>query len=326
MGCCRPLVLMTLAAGVGVATIAFAQGPPPTPRRPMPRPPAPDGRQIEAADGDTVIVDGDDRVLLVRRHHADVRVVVDAQARSILVIADWGTFDRPGPNGSVDRTWKFEGVGEGWPLGARWQGAVSILEPESLRTSSGVRADPLLLETPAGRVAFRAGSDPTPAGDSIVVTFARMQAGGREGASFDEAERDSMSPNATWSMSTMDFGRMAPGATPFAGGANGVVTSGVVAGAEIGLAPGARAPVRPQPIRRVDPVWPDPATMPGVRGVVTVVLTVGADGSVRDAVIQRGIPGFEAAALAAARQWRFVPTGIDAQPFEVSWPYPPPRR
>ena len=49
------------------------------------------GRQLQAADGDTVVVDGDDRVSLVRRRQAHVRVVADETAGTVLVIADWGT-------------------------------------------------------------------------------------------------------------------------------------------------------------------------------------------------------------------------------------------
>jgi len=38
-------------------------------------PPEPSGRQIQAAHGDTIVVEGDDRVTVVRRRQARVRVV-----------------------------------------------------------------------------------------------------------------------------------------------------------------------------------------------------------------------------------------------------------
>ena len=67
----------------------------PLPRTAMP-PPPPSGRQIEAADGDTIVVDGDARVSLLRRREAEVRVVVLPDSRAMLVIADWQTPRRPG--------------------------------------------------------------------------------------------------------------------------------------------------------------------------------------------------------------------------------------
>ena len=49
------------------------------------RPPPPEGRQIETADGDTVVVTGDDRVTILRKRAAEVRVVFDEERRTILV-------------------------------------------------------------------------------------------------------------------------------------------------------------------------------------------------------------------------------------------------
>ena len=167
-------------------------------------PPAPSGRQLQVGDGDIVIVDGDDRVSLVRRRQAHVRVVADESARTVLVIADWGTRESVAPDGRVNRTWRFAGIDGRWPLESRWEGVVVLMVPEMPPMSAGPS---LTLETPAGAVAFVGGPPRSVAADaSVVLRYESLSGGGREGSTFDEAEREAMSPNFMPSFSTMSFG------------------------------------------------------------------------------------------------------------------------
>ncbi len=65
--------------------------------------------------------------------------------------------------------------------------------------------------------------------------------------------------------------------------------------------------------RYVAPEYPRDALQAGLSGEVRVRITVQADGRVKDAVVERATPAqvFDAAALAAARKWRFKPIGDD---------------
>lgn len=321
--------------GVAIVLIAVAAEAQSRPTRPfLPRdirPPAPDGRQIEAADGDTLIVNGDDRVTVIRRRQADVRVVATPAQRTVVVLADWGTPLSNAPDGVVDQTWIFRDVEGQWPFEARWQGAVTLLEPEVSRGASGARPMPtLILETPAGRVLFTGMPFfPPPTDGATVIQHRGMSGSGQTGASFDEAERDAAAGRIGGTAGAFSWSSSGSGV----GFANETVTGGTFAAVDpAGTAlpmPGAPrgAPrVMPQPVHRVPPSWPDPATLPGVRGVVSVRVVVGADGLVKDAAVLRGLPGLDDAAVAAARQWRFAPTGVDNQPFMIMWPYPLARR
>jgi len=109
------------------------------------------GRQLQAADGDTVVVDGDDRVSLVRRRQAHVRVVADESASTVLVIADWGTRESAQPDGRVNRTWRFAGVDGRWPLESRWEADAVMIVPDRPPMSPGPA---LSLETSAGVIAL----------------------------------------------------------------------------------------------------------------------------------------------------------------------------
>jgi TonB family protein len=64
----------------------------------------------------------------------------------------------------------------------------------------------------------------------------------------------------------------------------------------------------PGVVRRVQPDYPPGALASGIEGTVGVRVTIGPDGRVSDARIVRSVQGLNEAALAAARQWVFVPT------------------
>jgi protein TonB len=73
----------------------------------------------------------------------------------------------------------------------------------------------------------------------------------------------------------------------------------------------------PEAIQRVAPVYPEQARLDGAQGTVLVQALVGRDGLVRDARIQKSIPGLDDAALEAVRKWRFKPAMALGRPVAV---------
>lgn len=72
----------------------------------------------------------------------------------------------------------------------------------------------------------------------------------------------------------------------------------------LGPSKSARPEARQRPpvlIRHVRPVYPDAARTAGVRGLVVVSFSVGADGTVSGAAIERSVPLLDQAALEAVR-------------------------
>lgn len=64
------------------------------------------------------------------------------------------------------------------------------------------------------------------------------------------------------------------------------------------------------PLRRtrfVEPVYPVEAQKAGVLGTVVILLTVGADGRVKDAQVVGSVPLLDTAALDAVKQWEYAP-------------------
>ncbi|HJQ97557.1 MAG TPA: energy transducer TonB [Candidatus Polarisedimenticolaceae bacterium] len=69
----------------------------------------------------------------------------------------------------------------------------------------------------------------------------------------------------------------------------------------------------------VPPVYPPGARKLGVKGEVTLHLSIERTGAITDAKISRAVPegyGFEQAALDAARRWKFSPASRDGQAIE----------
>lgn len=65
--------------------------------------------------------------------------------------------------------------------------------------------------------------------------------------------------------------------------------------------------VLPDPIARVNPVYPEFAVQAGVEGTVVMWVYVGVEGQVRATHIQKSVPMLDEAAELAVRQWRFRP-------------------
>jgi TonB family protein len=300
-----------------------------------PRTQPPEGRQLEAADGDIVIVDGDARVSVVRRRQAMVRVVADETNRFVLVLADWGTMASPDPDGTVNYVWRFTGTDGHWPPDHRWQAPATMLMPDF----PGRSVSALSIETPAGVVAFMGGPRDIapPANVAAVIHFTGMTGGGREGLSFDDAERDAMSPNF---MSSVSSASMVPPGIAFSGErmtfeTGSALQPGTPPSAQpatprsAASSPSPRFVRPPQLIRRVDPQRSDAATAAGAQGFVILEVSIALDGTVSAARVLRSIPLLDEAALAAVRQWRYAPAGPEGRPdplvTTVVVPFPRPR-
>jgi len=67
-------------------------------------------------------------------------------------------------------------------------------------------------------------------------------------------------------------------------------------------------PVKTKDVR---PIYPDVAAAAEIQGVVILEATIGADGKVAQATVLRSVPGLDAAALEAVRQWEFQPRLVD---------------
>lgn len=74
----------------------------------------------------------------------------------------------------------------------------------------------------------------------------------------------------------------------------------------------------PRKIRDVKPVYPAEALAARVEGMVILDAVIAKDGTVKDAVVLRSVPGLDDAALGAVRQWLFTPTLLNNVPVEVT--------
>jgi TonB family protein len=73
----------------------------------------------------------------------------------------------------------------------------------------------------------------------------------------------------------------------------------------------------PKKTKHVQPTYPPEALAQGIRGIVIVDVVVDAQGKVESTSIVRSVPGLDEAAIAAARQWEYVPTKVDGKPVRV---------
>jgi protein TonB len=69
--------------------------------------------------------------------------------------------------------------------------------------------------------------------------------------------------------------------------------------------------------KKVEPEYPSRARAAGVRGKVSINITVSETGNVIEAVIIKGHPLLRDAALQAARQWEFKPAEISGVPVKI---------
>lgn len=351
---CRwPVILLVAAlAWSGSAVLAAAEQsgrfPAGSGIRAQPQPPLPDGQRITAADGDTVVIDGEARVRIIRRRPAFVRMVANAEQRFVIILAENLREHGDSPARVSEKSFAFNGLQDPWPFASRWEGTV-WLEEYFPAGSHGWIGAMLGIETPEGRVIFaNLGSD-LPGGDDTRTTIVRFQgmSGGGGRQPFDQEEVRVLALAAQNAASATNWqsgsGGMngftgpvgAGGASWFATGSGGVgVTSEIVTSGEIGPPPAGAPPmsapplpagavraggniVPPRKIHNVDPVMPDLARSASVSGTVILEITIGVDGGVSDARVLRSIPLLDQAALDAVRQWKYEPTLLNGQPVPV---------
>ena len=280
--------------------------------------PAP-GRVIEVNDGDVIVVRDPAAVRVVHRTDGMVRVLHNAAQRWLVILVDQ---DPVGTNPGADFTYTFNDVDGVWPLGERWQGRATIDEyavvGQSMNTGIGLHTSEGLFQILSGappvRDLRRRFEDRAAA---ATVTFRGYGRGGGSGAAnqpFDVAEQmqttaaarsaSNMQPGTPF-RTAIDF---RVGTAPDAPGGYPPPTAPVRVGGNI------RTPAR---IQDAEPVTPETAQQAGIRGVVILEIVIGTDGQVTDARVLRSIPLLDAAAIAAARKWRYEPTQLTGAPVPV---------
>lgn len=90
------------AVVVTVVVMALAQTAGAQSARPMRQPerPLPDGVEIDARDGDRLIVEGDARVRVITRHRGFVRAVYNAEQHWLILMIDYSSPDTGAPDGT----------------------------------------------------------------------------------------------------------------------------------------------------------------------------------------------------------------------------------
>ena len=272
------------------------------------------GNLIRAKDGDTILVEGDARIRVVRRRTGLVRTIFNAEQRWLIVLADYP--DRTGAtDGRVDAAMNFREIGGDWPIEPRWEGQASIEE----YVTDGRAREGVGLRLPLGLIQLLSTAPPTVTStfkDPSAIAVLSHRGAGTSGSgmpgtgrfSFDEEE-----PRAIASVSSSGQGY-----TSIQGGVTSSVEMRSGAAQPFSQAVRVGSTVRtPQRTHYVDPVLPELARQANVRGIVIVEAVIDADGSVKQARVLRSIPLLDDAALEAVRQWRFEPTQLNGQAVPV---------
>jgi len=296
-----PIATLMLAAAV-------PQARPTPPDRPLPK-----GQQIEARDGDTVVIRGDARVRIVHRSDAAVRAIYNSDQRWLVLLIDYADPVKGEPDGAVDSTYTFEELGGVWPLGDHWEGH-AVLDDYSMLNmpggSLGITTDGAFVQLFSGSPAsqnryfaeqraiainYRGGNRANAVPGGSRQTFDEIEPRAVANAVHRAATRGSAS-----SVSPFD----GPGGSSFR---TRVALSAPATAAEPAVRVGSGI-VTPTKIVDVKAVLPPQAAQAGIRGTVILEITIGADGAVKDAKVLRSIPLLDQAALDAVRQWRYAPT------------------
>jgi TonB family protein len=255
---------------------------------------APNGQKIHARPGDMVLVEGSDRVRIVRRRDAQVRTVYNSRQRWLVLLVDYAPTGAE-PDGRVDATFRCEQIVGTWPLGERWEGRTPVdeysLAGEPAFHGVGISGPGGLLQvlSPAEGTSFR---DPSA---SAAVTFRRVGRGG-SGLPFDVAEHQQMMALGAVSSAAAATAAPHPGQQPIRVGGN------------------IRPPAKLQDVR---PVYPEAALASRVTGLVILEAIIGTDGNVTDAKVVKSVPLLDDAAMTAVRQWKFEPTLLNGVPVPV---------
>src|SRR5262245_39298061 len=172
--------LITLSIAVATSGPLVAQ---PVDQR---RGPLPTGSTIDVRDGDTVIVNDDARIRVIRRRSARVRVVFDPTQRWLILLARY----QPQNGITTDgiNSYAFRDLEGDWTLESRWEGD-STLDVYGLAGQAGYAG--VGFQTPSGTVQLfvrerqQMFKEPTAA---VVLVYRRSSSRTARG-SFDEVER-----------------------------------------------------------------------------------------------------------------------------------------
>ena len=291
--CLVPVLMLSTAHTVGA-------------QRPT-APPLPPGNRIAAQDGDVVVIENDARVRIVRRREAHVRVVFNAAERWLALYMDYATPAGPA-DGRVDFVHYYRSIGGDWPFGARWEGVATIEQYSMIDQPNGG----LGIATSDGLVQLlRPQQEFRDANAVAVLSYMSNGSSAANGLPFDEAER--------WYLAEL---RRNDGVMRSPSGTTGSVSMSVGAGVSTGSGPTGAVRVGGNvgpPVKLVDvpPVPPEMAVRANVHGIVILEIIIDVDGTVKDARVLRSIPLLDAAALEAARQWRYEPTTIGGKAVPV---------
>jgi TonB family protein len=308
-----------------IAVVLVAQVLQPTP--PAPAPPIPQGQRIDVKDGDTVVIPGSARVRVIRRTKGTVRILYNPATRSIAILYDVSDPSGAPPDGKVDGSFSFEDVEGVWPLGERWQGTAVIDEylmtQRLLRVGMGITTDAGLVQLFSVAQSARESGPWFQEPRAAAVLYYNASGGaGSFNMSFDQAEQIVMRQAAR----DAEMRAARKGNSAQTGGFNASVTQTIEPGpGGITLTPvDGTQPVRvggaialPRKVVDAQPVYPPIAQSARVQGVVILEITVGTDGSVRNAKVLRSIPLLDQAALDCVRQWKYEPTQLNGTPVPV---------
>ena len=302
-----------------IVTAVLGQG---IPQRPPSRQPLPSGQRLTANDGDTVVAENGARVRFVRRTPANVRTIFNSADRWLILLVDTASpVGRP-PDGGVDVSYNFNDISGEWPLGERWEGAVTIEEYSTVGEAGMSQGIGLVTGSGLVQLLGRINNDGFRDPSATALTYSGSGRGGRANTAFDVAEAQEM---AAFTRNARNRAQVPGGFSTSVGMSIEPVAGGGSAGAPPrGNLPAPEAPVRvggniatPRKIVDAAPITPPEAVQANLRGVVIVEIVIGADGAVRDAKVLRSVPPLDKAALDAVRQWRYEPTLLNGMPVPV---------
>jgi TonB family protein len=302
----KPTHLILLAAVVVMALARTAGAQSPRPVRPPERA-LPNGMEIDARDGDRIIVEGDARVRVITRYRGFVRAVYNTEQRWLILMIDSSSPDTGAPDGKPDHSLTYNGLEGDWPLGERWEGYATV---DQYTLPAAFRPNGVGIATPEGLVQIFPYS-PIPPNPSAVDIFRDASAravlthrgsgtGNSGGVTFDQMEKGMIASAMRNAQMQLQMQQQNLRSNTSSWSASGGQASGAQGSAAGGL----------RKIVDVPAKYPDAARQSRVMGVVILELTVQPDGTVSNARVLRSIPSLDAAALEAVRQWRYEPTGL----------------
>jgi TonB family protein len=290
-------------------------------QRPPSRQPLPSGQRLTANDGDTVVAENGARVRFIRRTPANVRAIFNSADSWLILLVDAASPDGRPPDGGVDVSYNFTDISGEWPLGERWEGAVTIEEYSTVGEAGMSQGVGLMTGSGLVQLLGRIISDGFRDPSATALTYTGSSRGGRANTAFDVAEAQEMGVIRNARNRAQVPGGFRTSVGMSIEPASGAGSAGAPPRAPL---PAGDAPVRvggniatPHKIVDARPVTPAEAISANLHGVVILEIVIGTDGGVRDAKVLRSLPPFDRAALDTVRQWRYEPTLLNGMPVPV---------